>query len=123
MMNPWFQVALGGASGALARYAIGRALPWDGQGWPLHTLAVNIIGGLLMGLVAGVLQARGLGGYGPLLLTGLLGGFTTFSAFSFETWTLFDQGQVPLALGYVFLSVTGAIAAVAGGLFLARFLS
>lgn len=123
MMNPWFQVALGGAFGALGRYAIGRALPWDAQGWPLHTFVANVIGGLLMGGVAGVLQARGLEAYTPLLMTGVLGGFTTFSAFSLETWTLFEQGQGPLALCYVFLSVIGAIAAVAGGLFLARFLS
>lgn len=120
MMNPWFQVALGGALGAVGRYGIGRALPWAGHGLPLHTLTANLLGGLLMGLVAAALQQRAAGDYAPLLMTGLLGGFTTFSAFSLETWTLFGQGQFLLALAYVFLSVTGAIAAVAGGLFLAH---
>ena len=105
-------VALGGGIGALLRYQTGRAMTaWLGPAtigaFPFATLAVNTIGSLLMGVLAGWL-ARGGGGSEParlLIGVGLLGGFTTFSAFSFELVMLIERGQFMLVLLYLMLSV------------------
>lgn len=115
-------VMLGGAIGAGARHLVGRAaLALAGPGWPWGTLTVNIAGGLLMGLIAGTL-ARGGGGEAARLLlgTGVLGGFTTFSAFSLEVATMMERGALVAAALYAGLSVAGAVAALFGGLALAR---
>ncbi len=110
-------VMLGGAFGSGARYLMASrfAAPWG-------TLAVNLIGGLLMGVLVGSLTKLSAGGEQARLLlgVGVLGGFTTFSAFSLDSWVLIDRGQVALALGYIGLSVAGSIAALAAGLMLAR---
>lgn len=118
-------VALGGAIGALLRYQLGRSMTgWLGAPamgvFPWATLAVNAIGCLAMGLLAGLLM-RGVGGgfTEPLRLIvgiGLLGGFTTFSAFSLETWLLIERGQLTIALLYVVLSVSLSISALVFGL-------
>jgi CrcB protein len=105
-------VALGGGIGALLRYQTGRAMTaWLGPAtigaFPFATLAVNTIGSLLMGMLAGWLARSG-GGAEParlLIGVGLLGGFTTFSAFSFELVMLIERGQFMLALLYVMLSI------------------
>ena len=88
-------VGLGGAFGAICRYLLGvqagRAL---GSAWPYGTLAANVIGGLLMGVLAGVLAHRGGGDqerWRLLLGVGVLGGFTTFSAFSLETALMIER--------------------------------
>lgn len=108
-------VMLGGAVGAAARYQIGTLAPRAALPWP--TLAVNILGGLLMGL----LIARGPAEPARLLLgVGVLGGFTTFSAFSLETVQLIQRGALGVALGYVVASVLGACAALWLGLILGR---
>lgn len=122
-------VALGGATGAVLRYQLGRAMTaWLGAPamgvFPWATLAVNAIGGLAMGALAGVLM-RGLGGSftEPLRLivgVGLLGGFTTFSAFSLETWLMIERGQLTFALLYVLLSVSLSISALVFGLTVTR---
>ena len=105
-------VALGGGIGALLRYHTGRAMTaWLGPAtigaFPFATLAVNTIGSLLMGVLAGWLARSGSGGEPARLLigVGLLGGFTTFSAFSFELVMLIERGQFMLALLYVILSI------------------
>lgn len=116
-------VMTGGAIGAGARHLTGRALLMlTGGAFPYGTLAVNLIGGLLMGLLAGWLARAGAGGEPARLFlgVGVLGGFTTFSAFSLDTVLLWERGQAMVALGYVAVSVVGAIAAVAAGLTLAR---
>lgn len=119
---PTLIVMLGGALGAGARHLVNRAtLAWFGPGFPWGTLTVNLFGGLLMGVLAGVLTK--LGGSDNLrlfLATGLLGGFTTFSAFSLDIVALADRGQPALALGYAALSVGGAAAALVLGMELAR---
>jgi len=106
MMNPVLQVALGGAAGAVARHGVnigaGRLF---GPGFPVGTVAVNILGSFLMGLLVVVLAARG-NALSPLLITGLLGGFTTFSAFSLDA----------VALAYVAGSVGLSLAALLAGL-------
>lgn len=116
-------VALGGAVGAVARYGAGAlALRLVGPGWPWGTLAVNIVGGLLMGLLAGWLPARAVGGESlrPLLSVGVLGGFTTFSAFSLETALMIERREWAAAGAYVAASVILSIAALLLGLWLSR---
>jgi len=114
-------VAAGGALGAVARYGVGRLLP--ATGWPWPTLTVNVVGGLLMGLLAGWLAFRG-GAQGETIrlfaAVGLLGGITTFSTFSLETALMIERRQFALASGYVAASVVLSIAALFLGLMLAR---
>ncbi|MDO5603722.1 MAG: CrcB family protein [Paracoccus sp. (in: a-proteobacteria)] len=114
MVNPWLQVALGGALGSVARYGVGRMLAWDGRGWPLHTLTVNVLGGLAIGMLAASLPARA--EWQPALMVGLMGGFTTFSAFSLEVWQMLTRGQMMLAGAYVAASVLLSLGAVGLGL-------
>jgi len=111
-------VMLGGALGAGARHLTGRAtLALFGPGLPVGTLAVNLLGGLLMGVLAGVLARNGSSEAWRLFLgVGVLGGFTTFSAFSLDAVLLVQRGQAGVAAGYVLASVAGAIAALALGL-------
>ena len=121
-MNSLLLVMLGGALGSGARHLTGRAmLAAFGSDFPAGTLSVNIVGGLLMGLLAGVLSRSG--GNEPwrlLLGVGVLGGFTTFSSFSLDVVTLVERGQPGVALGYLLLSVVGSIAALVAGLAVAR---
>lgn len=119
MKHTFLQVALGGALGSMARYGV-NILAGRVTGLPLGTLTVNIAGCFAMGLLASVLALRGGQHLAPLLLTGVLGGFTTFSAFSLDTLTLWQRGAAGLALGYVAASVLLSLAAVAAGLALGR---
>lgn len=116
-------VAAGGAVGSVARYAVGawtmRAL---GPGLPWGTFIVNIVGSFVIGLFAEMVARKF--SASPelrlLLITGFLGGFTTFSAFSLDAISLFERGASAWALAYVLGSVTLAIAAVIAGLALGR---
>ncbi|MEJ0058952.1 MAG: fluoride efflux transporter CrcB [Terricaulis sp.] len=117
-MTQFLLVALGGAVGSMARYGVGLAAARLGVGFPWGTLCVNVVGGLLMGLLA----AR----VGPqdenarvLLGVGVLGGFTTFSAFSLDTVRLLET-QLGAALLYVVASVVLSIGACWLGLVLGR---
>ncbi len=114
---------VGGAIGAGARYLVSSALlRATGPGFPWGTLAVNLIGGLLMGLLVGVLARASTGGEQARLLlgVGVLGGFTTFSAFGLETWMMVERGQLASGFAYVAVSVMGAVALTGVGLMLAR---
>lgn len=125
-MNTWTlaQVALGGALGASGRYLTGMAaLRVFGPGFPMGTLIVNILGSFLMGALVVVLARRGGNDMAPFLMTGILGGFTTFSAFSLDAVTLYERGQVGAAAGYVAVSVILSLGALALGLFVARTIS
>lgn len=120
-MTPILQVALGGALGASARYTTGIAVTrLLGKSFPWGTLAVNVVGSFLMGALVVVLLHLSANRFAPLLLTGLLGGFTTFSAFSLDAVTLHERGDMGLAAGYVGVSVVLSIAALIAGLALAR---
>ncbi|WGH79124.1 fluoride efflux transporter CrcB [Jannaschia ovalis] len=118
MISTTLQVALGGALGAALRFLLGTALLRPG--FPIGILSVNVIGSFLMGLLVVWLHQRGLAGWQPFLMTGVLGGFTTFSAFSLETMTLIERGAAAQALAYVALSVGLAVGALALGVWLAR---
>lgn len=113
-MTGLFPVMIGGALGAGARYLVGLLLasPWA-------TLAVNLSGGLAMGLLMGSF-ARDNESWRLFAAVGLLGGFTTFSAFGIESWSMIDRGQFSLAALYVSASVVGAILLTGLGLWIAR---
>jgi fluoride exporter len=119
-MTNWLAVMAGGALGAGGRYAAGQLLAVrDGQ-FPWATLAINLIGGLAMGLLAGWMLRGGGEAWRLFVGVGVLGGFTTFSAFGLETVALIERGQAGLALSYVVASVVGAVGLTALGLMLAR---
>ena len=117
-MLPLLYVMVGGAVGAGARYLTGRAmLSLLGPDYPFGTLAVNLIGGLLMGVLVGVLARTTASETWRLLLgVGVLGGFTTFSAFSLDVVTMIERGAIGVAFGYVLVSVIGSVAALFAGL-------
>ena len=117
-------VFVGGGLGAVLRQGVNRmAFHLIGPGLPWGTLIVNVLGSLAMGLLIGALAAAP-GGVShhmrQFLATGLLGGFTTFSAFSLDALTLWERGQAGAALVYVLGSVVLSLLAVAAGFFLSR---
>jgi CrcB protein len=122
MIAPVFQVALGGAIGAVLRYVTGIGLVrmFGHTAMPLGVLTVNVAGSLVMGLFIGLAAHRGFTHLSPFVATGLLGGFTTFSAFSLEAVTLYERGAVGLAAFYVLANVVFSIAALFAGLALSR---
>lgn len=113
MMTPVILVALGGAVGSVLRYLTGLAV-----GFPFGTLTVNVAGSFAIGLLWVALAARS--DLQPLLITGILGGFTTFSAFSLDTLRLIEDGRIAEAGAYVLASVVMSILACGAGLWLAR---
>ncbi|MEM8636343.1 MAG: fluoride efflux transporter CrcB [Pseudomonadota bacterium] len=122
-MNGFLLVGLGGAIGASLRHGVGLAAVRLMPGWPLGTFAVNIVGSLLMGLLVGwlALRADGTGQNLRLFLaTGVLGGFTTFSAFSLEIANMMRSDAIAKASMYAGLSVVLGVAALFLGLWLAR---
>ena len=122
-MLPVVLVFVGGGLGAVMRYGmtigVGRMA---GTGFPLATLSVNVIGSFLMGAIVAWFAFRGESGqeWRLFLTTGVLGGFTTFSAFSLETMLLYERGDTMLAGLYVVLSVVVSILALAAGLMVVR---
>ena len=121
-MAVWIAVAIGGASGSLARYALGLWARSAVPAFPLATLLVNAVGGLCIGLVFAISAGR------PEvpdwlrtgLITGVLGGFTTFSAFSLETLLLWREGSAGLALANVAINLLLSLGGCALGLWLGR---
>jgi CrcB protein len=116
-------VALGGAAGAVLRHQVGRGLTWwlgasAVTTFPWATFTVNLLGSLAMGLLAGGFARLGTAGESWRLLigVGLLGGFTTFSAFSLELMMLIERGQAAVALTYAAVSVIAGLTALYVGL-------
>ena len=111
----YLMVSMGGAIGALLRFVVGQQVTF-----PYGTLTVNIIGSFLMGLGFVYLASRFNDRLTLLLMTGVLGGFTTFSAFSLDSFRLYEAGRAIFALGYVVISVVGSLAAVLLGVQIMR---
>jgi CrcB protein len=122
-LPPLLLVAIGGAVGACLRYLVGQwTLANLGPGLPFGTWTVNIVGSLAMGLLAGWLAQRSDGGQELRLLlgVGVLGGFTTFSAFSLDVFTMINRGEIGLASAYAVSSVAGSVLALMTGVWLTR---
>ncbi|MCL6698677.1 fluoride efflux transporter CrcB [Sphingomonas sp. NSE70-1] len=118
----WLLVFVGGGLGAMARHGVNRAgLEMLGPGFPWWTMAVNISGSFLIGLLAGLFGAWETGqDIRMFLITGLLGGYTTFSAFSLDALTLWERGAFQQAGVYVLGSVILSLLAAALGLMVTR---
>ena len=121
MTSTLIPIALGGAIGASLRYLAGiAAVRLLGHGFPWGTLTVNILGSFLMGVIVVLLSHINGNRFAPFLMTGVLGGFTTFSAFSLDAVTLYERGEMGAVALYVTVSVGLSIAALFIGATLAR---
>ena len=115
------QVALGGAIGAALRFLTGVGiLRLIGPGFPVAVMGVNVFGSFMMGLFVVFATQRGIAQLNPFVMAGLLGGFTTFSAFSLEAVSLFERGAMGQSLAYVVMSVVLSIGGLMLGLMIAR---
>ncbi|MFM5917367.1 MAG: fluoride efflux transporter CrcB [Novosphingobium sp.] len=124
-INASLSVAAGGAFGSWARYATGVAIGrmgGVGAQFPWSTLAVNVVGSLAMGLLAGWLARHGTGGeaWRLLLGVGVLGGFTTFSAFSLELALMIERGALISGAAYAGISLIAGVGALFAGLAVMR---
>lgn len=127
-MTSTFLVFLGAGIGGVLRHGVNLVSPrWFGTGFPAGTLAVNVVGSALMGLIVGWLAFRTQAGWSLharlFLTTGILGGFTTFSTFSLDAVLLWERGETALAATYVLGSVVLSLAALLAGLAFVRSLS
>lgn len=120
MLKHLVMVAFAGAIGAVCRYSVvnfigGRYFPWG-------TLTVNVLGSAIMGIAYVIILEKGLvsADMKPLVMTGFLGAFTTYSAFSLEVWQLFDRGELFTALTYVVGTTLLCILALFIGVLMAR---
>jgi len=116
-----FLVFLGGGLGSVARYGVNLAtVAWFGPHFPWGTLTVNVVGSAIMGAFAGYLLTREPGTGSDALrlffMTGVLGGFTTFSAFSLDVVVLWQRGAAATAVGYVLASVAVSLLALVAGM-------
>ena len=110
-MDKFLWVGLGGALGAILRYSI-SLLPMKSS-FPILTFITNLIGAFIIGMVVGLFEKHYLSSQLNLFLkTGVCGGFTTFSTFSLEALSLFENGKFILAILYIFMSVGGCIIGV-----------
>ena len=124
-MGAYLAVAVGGAIGSVVRFWMtGAMTAMTGSRFPWGTLAINILGSLVIGLVAGITLTPARMGMHPdvriFFMTGICGGFTTFSAFSLQTLELIQTGDLAPAFGYILGSVALCLFAVWGGWCLAR---
>jgi CrcB protein len=122
MLMTILQVAAGGAIGSMARYLSGVMIMrnFGAHDFPLGVIFVNIVGSFIMGALIVFLGHKGLTHWNAFLATGILGGFTTFSSFSLESWRLIDTGRYELAVAYVGLSVGVSLMALIAGVHLMR---
>ena len=124
-MGAWVAVAVGGALGSMARFWLAGAMTvLTGPRFPWGTLLINVLGSFVIGLVAGITLTPARVGMHPdiriFLMTGVCGGFTTFSAFSLQTLELLQNGDVVPAFGYAVGSVVLCVVATYCGWLLGR---
>ncbi len=124
-MGAWIAVAVGGALGSVARFWLAGAMAvLTGPRFPWGTLLINVLGSFIIGLVAGLTLTPARVGMHPdiriFLMTGICGGFTTFSAFSLQTLELLQNGDVVPAFGYAVGSVVLCVVATYCGWLLGR---
>lgn len=121
LKHPYLLAGLGGAIGSVARVMMSNLVcRWTGEAFPFGTIAVNVTGALLMGLLAGYGETEpGKLLFSPstrtFLMIGVLGGYTTFSSFSLQTFLLMEQGNIPGALLNILLSVLLCLAGIWAG--------
>jgi fluoride exporter len=116
-------VFIGGGLGSMLRHLVNVICPrFLGTAFPYHTFIVNITGSIIMGLIAGYLAFRGEASqpWRMFLMTGILGGYTTFSAFSLDAVLLYERGAIGPALFYVLGSVVFSVAGLFAALALVR---
>jgi CrcB protein len=117
----YLAIALGGAVGSVLRYAVQTALRPVSSGFPWGTLAVNLAGSFLIGLCAALAERPGAAAWiRPGLMVGVLGGFTTFSAFSLENMQLARDGRFLTALLYIVISAAAGLVLALAGYWIAR---
>jgi len=119
-------VFVGGGLGSLLRHIVNVVCPrFLGSDFPYHTFIINITGSTVMGLIAGYLAFKGEASqpWRLFLMTGILGGYTTFSAFSLDAALLYERGELGLAAAYVIGSVVLSIAGLFAGLAVMRHLT
>ena len=123
-MNVWLAVAVGGAAGSVARYAVvlGTA-NWLGAAFPFGTMIVNVVGSFIIGALAAGFALWWGNAVRPLLIVGFLGGFTTFSSYSLDAVELFERGAVVAGAVYTLGSVVLSVGAVLAGLWIVRSLA
>ncbi len=122
-MIHWLAVALGGALGSMARFAMnGWLYPVYEQRFPLATLVVNVSGSIAMGMFYVLIIERGAlpPEWRNILMVGFIGAFTTFSTFSLEALALWQNGHLPLALAYIVASVVLCLGGLALAVFITR---
>jgi len=127
-MTSTLLVFLGAGIGGVLRHGVNLVSPrWFGTGFPAGTMLINVLGSALMGLIAGWLAFKTQAGWSQnarlFLTTGILGGFTTFSAFSLDAVLLWERGEAGLAAAYILGSVILSLAALCAGLAIIRSLS
>ena len=123
MMHSLILVATGGALGASLRYLMGIGVYRMTGGtteFPIAVMGANVLGSFAMGVFVVVAAQRGLTHLSPFIMVGLLGGFTTFSAFSLEMVNLIERGALGHAFLYMVLSVGLSVLGLMGGLWLMR---
>ncbi len=122
MLGSLVSVAVGGAIGASLRYVAGIGIVRiiGHSSFPVAIISVNVLGSFLMGVFVVLAAHRGLTYLSPFVMTGVLGGFTTFSAFSLEAVTLYERGAVGQAGLYIGISVVASILALVAGMWMAR---
>jgi len=123
MMTTLIQIGIGGAIGAILRYLVNiSSTHLLGISFPYGTLFVNVVGSLLMGILVTYFMNNDqiAERFSPLIITGFLGGFTTFSAFSNDTWQLLNHSKIEWTLMYVFGSIILSFGALILGIFIVK---
>lgn len=124
MTHPIILVMTGGAIGSALRYQMGvAALRWLGPAFPWGTFLVNLIGGLAMGALAGAILGQQDRALWYFMGVGVLGGFTTFSAFSLDLFSMLQRGQFAAAAAYAIASAAGSVMFLIIGWWAARSLA